>query len=74
MNWEEDFLDLVTAKAICQRIANEFNDKRPDHEFTKMFNELHATLNRVDDHMSKMYQEYELMRRRFEMFESDETR
>lgn len=67
MNWGNDWSDLLAAKAIAQKIGTEFKDKRPDHEFTALFMELQATLQRIDTHMTELYRENELLKNRFEL-------
>lgn len=67
MNWDDDWCDLIVAKAAAQRIGNEFEAKRPDHEFTMMFKELQAILQRIDTHMTELYRENERLKKRFEL-------
>ena len=67
MNWDDDWCDLIVAKAAAHRIGNEFEDKRPDHEFTAMFKELQAILQRIDTHMTELYRENERLKKRFEI-------
>ena len=58
---------MIAAKAAAQRIGNEFLEKRPDHEFTMMFKELQAILQRIDTHMTELYRENERLKKRFEL-------
>ena len=73
MNWDDDWCDLIAAKAAAQRIGNEFEEKRPDHEFTAMFQELQCILQRIDKHMTELYRENERLKKRFELLTKTNT-
>lgn len=73
MNWDDDWCDLIAAKAVTQRIGMEFKDKRPNHEFTAMFQELQCILQRIDTHMTELYRENERLKKRFEILTKTNT-
>ena len=59
-------------KSKCVRIANEFNTSRPDHEFTRWFNEIQAHIYNQHERLLKSLVEVERLKKQLSEINSDD--
>jgi argonaute-like protein implicated in RNA metabolism and viral defense len=55
--------DGASIKSKCVRIANEFRSSRPDHEFTRWFNEIEAHIYSQHERLIKALYEVERLKK-----------